>query len=147
MDKYKFKRSAFNRLVLITTFCLLLFMFGCSANPAPQNLLVITGVVTDYQSKALAKNIEVQLYTYHPNPIIEYLPPTGHVIDSVFTTEEGKYRLQVDANLFVRLQKLGYDKLVVFVGPAGSGFKVINLRDGTVEVNLITGAPAPAGTK
>jgi len=147
MNKCQSKRSTLNWLVFILVICSLFLTFGCSTNPAPQKPLIITGVVTDYQNNAPARNIEVQLYTYHPNPLIEYLPPTGHIIDSVFTTEQGKYQLQVDADLFARLEKLGYDKLVVFVAQGISGFKVINLSDGTVEVNLITGAPAPAGTK
>jgi hypothetical protein len=109
--------------------------------------LNITGVVTDYQSNAPAKSIEVKLYTFHQNPVLEYLPPTGHILDTDITNEEGKFQLLVNADLFRKLEQLSYKKLVVFVAPGISGFKVIDLSNGTIGVDLVTGAPAPAGMK
>jgi len=147
MKKFEAKRVTFHRLLTIVLGLTLVFSFGCSTKPSPKTGMDIVGLVTEYQGGVPAKGIEVKLYTYHPNPLIEYLPPTGHVIDSDTTTEEGKYRLQVDTDLFRRLEELGYNKLVVFVAPGISGFKIIDLAEGIVEVDLITGAPAPAGTK
>jgi hypothetical protein len=107
--------------------------------------MTITGVVTHYESGAAVSGIEVKLYTYHPNPVLEYLPPTGHVIESDITTGQGNYQFEVNADLFQELIELDYSKLVVFVAPGGGGWKVIDLAEGTIEADLVTGAPAPSG--
>lgn len=147
MGKYKAKRITLHLLFAILLGLSVVFMFGCSTKSSPETGLNITGVVTNYQNNAPAKGIEVKLYTYHPNPVLEYLPPTGHVIGTDITNEEGKYRLNVDADLFRKLENQGYSKVVVFVAPGISGFRVIDLTDGTIVVDLVTGAPAPSGTK
>ena len=129
--------------------CLALLLpgsIGCGAPPALGNIMTITGIVTDYETGAPASGIEVGLYTYHPHPVLEYLPPTGHIIGSDITTEEGKYQIEVDADLFQSLAELDYNKLVVFVAPGIGGFKVIDLAQRTIAVDLVSGAPAPSGT-
>jgi len=125
----------------------LLFMLECSAESSPKAGMEITGTVTDYQNNAPAKGIEVKLYTYHPNPVLEYLPPTGHIMGTDITNEEGRFKLNVGSDLLARLEKQGYNRVVVFVAPGISGFKVIDLADGAITVDLVTGAPAPAGMK
>jgi len=111
---------------------------------SPESPMTVTGIVTEYESGATAGGIEVKLFTYHPNPRLEYLPPTGHVIGSDITTEEGKYRIEVGTDLLQKLVELGYDKLVVFVASGVGGWKVIDLAGGTIEVDLVTGAPVPS---
>jgi hypothetical protein len=131
---------------VIVIFCLL-FTVGCSSQPSPQKTLSIFGVVTYYQTDTPARDIEVKLYTYHLNPLIEYLPPIGHILNTDITDEAGRYRLEVDVDLFNKLEKLNYQKLVVFVAQGISGFKIIDLSSGTKEVNLVNDAPAPASVK
>jgi hypothetical protein len=125
---------------------LLLGSIGCGAPPALGNIMTITGIVTDYESEVPVNSIEVGLYTYHPNPVLEYLPPTGHIIGADITTEEGKYQIEVNADLFQSLAELDYNKLVVFVAPGIGGFKVIDLAQRAIAVDLVSGAPAPSGT-
>jgi len=138
------------KLVWLIIACLALLLLGgigCGAEvvpPSPGSSMTIIGVVTDYKSEVPVSNIEVRLYTYHPHPVFEYLPPTGHVIGSDITTAEGKYRLEVNADLFQSLKKLDYNKLVVFVAPGIDGFKVVDLARVAVAVDLVTGAPVPS---
>jgi hypothetical protein len=137
------------RLWWVIIACLVLLLLGgvgCGTPSALENTMTVTGVVTDYETGVPVSSIEVKLYTYHPNPVLEYLPPTGHVIGSDITTEEGEYRIEVNADLFQRLKELDYNKLVVFVAPGIEGFKVIDLARGVVTVDLVSGAPAPSGT-
>jgi len=105
----------------------------------------ITGTVTEYKSGAPASGTEVELYTHHPNPRLEYLPPTGHVIGSDITNEDGKYWIEVDVDFFKKLAEVGYNKLVVFVTPGIGGWKVVDLVEGIIDVDLVIGAPAPCG--
>jgi hypothetical protein len=138
-----------NRLTGTIVACLALFLLGgigCGTPPSPESSMTVTGVVTDYEGGVPASNIEVRLYTYHLNPVLEYLPPTGHAIGADISTEEGKYRIEVDADLFQKLKELHYNKLVVFVAPGIGGFKVIDFARGTTAVNLVSGAPAPSST-
>jgi len=137
------------RAISISLALLLMGCFGCKGEvvlPSPGGGMSITGTVTEHKSGAPASGIEVKLYTYHPNPVLGYLPPTGHVIGSDITTEQGEYQIEVNAGLFQRLMELDYNKLVVFVAPGVGGFEVIDLAEGTIEVDLVTGAPAPSGT-
>lgn len=134
--------------VLTCLILLLAWCVGCTGEvtpPSPESTMTITGVVTDYESGATVGGVEVKLYTYHPNPRLEYLPPTGHLIGSDITNEDGKYRIEVDVDLFKRLAELGYNKLVVLVTPGVGGWKVVDLVEGTIDVDLVIGTPAPCG--
>jgi len=134
--------------VLTCLILLLAWCVGCTGEvtpPSPESTMTITGVVTDYESGATVGGVEVKLYTYHPNPLFEYLPPTGHLIGSDITNEDGKYRIEVDVDLFKRLAELGYNKLVVLVTPGVGGWKVVDLVEGTIDVDLVIGTPAPCG--
>ncbi len=147
VDNNKDKRIRLHTILAVLLGFSLLFMLGCSAESSPKAAMEITGTVTNYQNNAPAKGIEVKLYTYHANPVLEYLPPTGHIIGTDITNEEGRFKHKVGSELLVKLEKQGYNKVVVFVAPGISGFKVIDLADRAVEVNLVIGAPAPAGMK
>jgi hypothetical protein len=118
---------------------------ACTGRSSTKAGIEINGTVTDYRNNVPAKDIEVKLYTYHPEPVLEYLPPTGHILNTDITDEDGKYKFEVDSDLLMKLEKQGYSKLVVYVAPGLSGFKVIDLVDGTrIVVDVVTGAPAPS---
>jgi len=137
------------RVVVATLVCFIMAAssIGCGKEvtvPATENTMMITGVVTA-PSGTPENGVEVKLFTYHLNPVLEYLPPTGHVINSTLTTGEGRYQMEVNPDLLQKLLKLGYNKLVVYVAPGTGGFRVVDLAACSVEVNLVTGGPAPAG--
>jgi len=121
---------------------------GYSCKSSPKAGMEINGSVIDYQTNAPAKGVEVKLYTYHMNPVLPYLPPTGHILNTDITGEGGKYKLEVSTDLMMKLEEQGYSRVVVYVAPGISGFKVVDLADGTVTtVDLAIGAPAPSAVK
>ena len=147
IEKYKAGTITLKLLLVILLGLFLVFIFGCSIKSSLNTGLTITGVVTNYLDNTPAKSIEVKLYTYHPDPVLEYLPPTGHILNTAVTNEEGKYQLSIDTDLFQKLENQDYNKVVVFVAQGISGFKVIDLADETISVDLVIGAPAPSTTK
>lgn len=147
MEKDRCNRIAVHIVLAILLGLCLMSALACSTKLSAKASIEITGVVTNYQDNTLAKGIEVRLYSYHPNPVLEYLPPTGHILDTEFTNEEGKFKFEVGSDLLVKLEKQGYHEVVVYVAPGISGFQVIDLADRIPIVNLAIGAPAPAGMK
>lgn len=148
MDNNKYRAIAIHLVLAVLLGFSLMLALACSNKSSPKEGMEINGAVTDYRDNAPAKGVEVRLYTYHLNPVIQYLPPTGHILNTAITDEEGKYKLEISPDLLIKLEEQGYSKVVVYVAQGMSGFRVVDVADGTIiVVDLVIGSPAPSAAK
>ena len=138
--------------VLLASLALLLIGFvGCKQEAAT---MLITGEVhlayyeggvpsANVQPGDPASNTEVKLYTYkkpESQPQISPIDPRGELLATAVTDDQGKYQFEVQLGILPR----GCDRLVIYVDNGCKGGRVIDVAQGTTQVDLIKGTlPVP----